>query len=69
MQMLWKVGIAGAGALAGLYLVDTFVLRESDDSKSGFITRAPGFGLDDVVMGLGIGLTVVLALKVSGHGG
>jgi len=66
-MMIMRVAVASAGAVAAMYVVENFVLRESDDSPKGFITKKPGFGVDDVVMGLGVGLGVLLALKVSGH--
>lgn len=61
--MILKVAVASGSALGAMFLIDRFVLRESDDSPTGFITKAPGFGVDDIVMGVGIAVAVLAALK------
>lgn len=48
-MIVWKLAGAGAGAFLGDYVAEKFVLRDSDDSPSGFITKSAGFGVDDVV--------------------
>lgn len=49
--MKFAMGLLGAagGAFVGDYLVEQFILRDSDDSPKGFITKAAGFGVDDVL--------------------
>lgn len=63
--MIKKLIGAGAGAFAGDYVVEKFILRESDDSPSGFITKSPGFGVDDVVRYVFIAAGALAGMKLA----
>lgn len=50
-----------AGVLAGgNFLFDRFIVK-TDANSGGFIEIAPGFGLDDVVRGLFLAASLMLA--------
>lgn len=64
-----KLAGAAAGAFAGDYVAENFILRDSDDSPNGFITKSPGLGLDDafryslIAIGAFAGMWVVGKVK------
>jgi hypothetical protein len=60
---------AGAGAWAADWIVNRFVLRDSDDAPSGFITRREGFGLDDVIRYTAIAFGALTAVHFMPSGG
>lgn len=67
--MLMKIVGAGAGAFAGDYVAQHFILRPSDDSPSGFITITDGFGVDDVVRYVLIAMGALAGMKLAGKFG
>lgn len=59
---------AGAGAWAADWIVNRFILRDSDDAPTGFITRREGFGLDDVIRYTAIAFGAMTAAHFVGQG-
>lgn len=59
-----RISAGAAGALLAQWILGKWILRASDDAPTGFVTVAPGFGLDDVVIGLGVTAGVLAGLAI-----
>jgi len=68
LRRVLKFLAAGAGAWAMDFVVNRFVLRDSDDAPTGFITRRDGFGLDDVIRYTAIAFGALTAAHFVGSG-
>lgn len=59
---------AAAGAFAGDYIAENFILKDPDGT-TGFVTKGPGFGLDDVVRYTFIAVGALAGAHFLGHKG
>jgi hypothetical protein len=51
-KMLLFFAVGAGGVILGKYVSEKFVLKEDENDPDGFLLMQPGFGLDEVVMGL-----------------
>lgn len=62
--MLRDFLILVVAGVAANYVVTKWVLRASDDDKTGFITIAPGFGMDDLAAPIAFAILAMVAHAV-----
>jgi hypothetical protein len=65
--MLLKIVGAGAGAMAGNYVFDSFIVKKADGS--GFIEPADGFGVDDILHWALVGVGAYFGMSLIGKVG
>lgn len=62
--MILKIVGAGAGAMAGSFVYDSFIVKKADGS--GFIEASDGLGIDDLVHWLIVGAGAYAGLTLIG---